>query len=415
MASCPSRIHHQLVSFFVSNPCHHALPNASAFIRGTALLPNHDVLPTADASTECFEENLLPNGVLLPNSAHMSVSSLYQFLVLTPTYQPNSPSPSFLLSRSLTSGARLSVSPPTSSSSPASHLATAAGRFPPHPPLPLPSSLPSRSTKAPASLPLLYSFPFILIKAPSVDFLETTGALHGIDGQWPGRRPTPPLPPSRSMKPTRGPFRLPFPPIEPPHPLLTPKRAAARESRLCAIAGRPEPLVAGEHLLGLLASSLASRSTRTRIPHPELLLPRRNELHSRRHRSSAAGVDLLRCCFPVAQSISNSSPCGEQTFPRHLCLLTRAVALAATCRSTVVHPHGAQCAGRRPFHLHMLVVSFTIFPASRRARPRPKPWPLARDRANSCELRRRLRQVPLPRRRASPAGHRGHLIGNQWP
>jgi hypothetical protein len=39
--------------------------------------------PTADASTECFEENLLPNGVLLPNSAHMSVSSLYQFLVLT--------------------------------------------------------------------------------------------------------------------------------------------------------------------------------------------------------------------------------------------------------------------------------------------------------------------------------------------
>jgi hypothetical protein len=83
MASCPSRIHHQLVSFFVSNPRHHALPNASAFIRGTALLPNDDVLPTADASTECFEENLLLNGVLLPNSAHMSVYSLYQFLVLT--------------------------------------------------------------------------------------------------------------------------------------------------------------------------------------------------------------------------------------------------------------------------------------------------------------------------------------------
>jgi hypothetical protein len=56
----------------------------SAFTRGTVLLPNDDVLPTADASTECFEENLLPNGALLPNSAHMSVSSLYQFLVLTP-------------------------------------------------------------------------------------------------------------------------------------------------------------------------------------------------------------------------------------------------------------------------------------------------------------------------------------------
>jgi hypothetical protein len=85
MASCLSRIHHQLVSFFVSNPRHHTLPNASAFVRGTALLPNDDVLPTADASTEFFEENLMPNGVLLPNSAYMSVSSLYQFLVLTHT------------------------------------------------------------------------------------------------------------------------------------------------------------------------------------------------------------------------------------------------------------------------------------------------------------------------------------------
>jgi hypothetical protein len=73
MVSCPSRIHHQLASFLISNPRHHALPNASAFIRGTVLLPNDDVLPTADASTECFEKNLMPNGVLLPNSTHMSV------------------------------------------------------------------------------------------------------------------------------------------------------------------------------------------------------------------------------------------------------------------------------------------------------------------------------------------------------
>jgi hypothetical protein len=87
MAPRPSRIHHQLVSFFVSSPRHHALLNVSAFNRGTALLPNDDVFPTADASTECFEENLLPNGVLLPNSAHMSVSSLYQVLVLT--YAPS--------------------------------------------------------------------------------------------------------------------------------------------------------------------------------------------------------------------------------------------------------------------------------------------------------------------------------------
>jgi hypothetical protein len=55
----------------------------SAFTRGTALLSNDDVLLTADASTECFEENILPNGALLPNSAHMSISSLYQILVLT--------------------------------------------------------------------------------------------------------------------------------------------------------------------------------------------------------------------------------------------------------------------------------------------------------------------------------------------
>jgi hypothetical protein len=59
----------------------------SAFTRGTVLLPNDDVLPTADASTERFEENLLPNGALLPNLAHMSISSLYQFLVLT--YAPS--------------------------------------------------------------------------------------------------------------------------------------------------------------------------------------------------------------------------------------------------------------------------------------------------------------------------------------
>jgi hypothetical protein len=55
--------------------------------RETALLQNDDVLLTADAFTECFEENLLPNGAFLPNSAHRSVSSLYQFLVLTKTLE----------------------------------------------------------------------------------------------------------------------------------------------------------------------------------------------------------------------------------------------------------------------------------------------------------------------------------------
>jgi hypothetical protein len=75
----PSSIH----PFFIFKPRHHAFPNASSSKRETTLLPNDDVLPIADAFTEWFEENLLLNGALLPNSAQRSVSSLYQFLVLT--------------------------------------------------------------------------------------------------------------------------------------------------------------------------------------------------------------------------------------------------------------------------------------------------------------------------------------------
>jgi hypothetical protein len=77
--SHPSSIH----PFFIFKPRHHAFPNASSSKRETTLLTNDDVLPTADAFTECFEENLLLNGALLPNSAHKSVSYLYQFFVLT--------------------------------------------------------------------------------------------------------------------------------------------------------------------------------------------------------------------------------------------------------------------------------------------------------------------------------------------
>jgi hypothetical protein len=53
----------------------------------TALLPKDGALPTAGTFTESSEENFLPNGVSLPNSAHKSVSLLYQFLVLT--YAPS--------------------------------------------------------------------------------------------------------------------------------------------------------------------------------------------------------------------------------------------------------------------------------------------------------------------------------------
>jgi hypothetical protein len=58
----------------------------SGFTCGTFLLPNDDELPTADASTERFKENLVPNGAFLPNSAHMSVNFPYKFLVLTLFY-----------------------------------------------------------------------------------------------------------------------------------------------------------------------------------------------------------------------------------------------------------------------------------------------------------------------------------------
>jgi hypothetical protein len=56
--SHPSSIRH----FFIFKPRHHTFPNASSSKRETTLLPNDDILPTTDVFTECFEENLLPNG-----------------------------------------------------------------------------------------------------------------------------------------------------------------------------------------------------------------------------------------------------------------------------------------------------------------------------------------------------------------
>jgi hypothetical protein len=67
--SHPSSIH----PFFIFKPHHHAFPNASSFKREAALLSNDDVLPTVDAFTECFEENLLPNGALLPPGPQVSL------------------------------------------------------------------------------------------------------------------------------------------------------------------------------------------------------------------------------------------------------------------------------------------------------------------------------------------------------
>jgi hypothetical protein len=69
--------------FLTFRPRHHIFPNTFSSKRAAALLRNDGVLPTAGVFTKCFEENLLPNGALLPNSTHRSVSFLYQFLVLT--------------------------------------------------------------------------------------------------------------------------------------------------------------------------------------------------------------------------------------------------------------------------------------------------------------------------------------------
>jgi hypothetical protein len=65
--------------FFTFRPRHHVFPNAFSSKRETALLPNDGMHATTGIFTECFEENLLPNGAHLPNSAHRSVSFVYQF------------------------------------------------------------------------------------------------------------------------------------------------------------------------------------------------------------------------------------------------------------------------------------------------------------------------------------------------
>jgi hypothetical protein len=69
--------------FFTSRPRHHVFPNTSSFKRKTVSLSNDGVLQNASIFTKSSEEIFLPNGISLPNSAHKSVSFLYQFLVLT--------------------------------------------------------------------------------------------------------------------------------------------------------------------------------------------------------------------------------------------------------------------------------------------------------------------------------------------
>jgi hypothetical protein len=79
---CPSRTHHQFIPSLYPG---HIITYSECFLlqAQTVLLSNDAVLPTASIFTESFEENFLPNGTSLPNSAHESVPLLYQFFVLT--------------------------------------------------------------------------------------------------------------------------------------------------------------------------------------------------------------------------------------------------------------------------------------------------------------------------------------------
>jgi hypothetical protein len=79
MTSCRFHIHHQPVSLFIFSPRHHALPNVSAFNRGTTLLPNDDALPTADASYRMRWRRPPAERYSLPNSTHMSAFSCTNF------------------------------------------------------------------------------------------------------------------------------------------------------------------------------------------------------------------------------------------------------------------------------------------------------------------------------------------------
>jgi hypothetical protein len=87
MASCPSRIHHQFIPFFISNPRHYAFPNAFRFHPWNSSSAEWRCTPDRRRLYRMLWAKPSAEWCSLPNSAHMSVSSLYQFLVLT--YAPS--------------------------------------------------------------------------------------------------------------------------------------------------------------------------------------------------------------------------------------------------------------------------------------------------------------------------------------
>jgi hypothetical protein len=183
----------------------------------------------------------------------------------------------------------------------------------------------------------IHSSSFISYRFPSLNALKT--GRHGTDGQRPGRRPSSPPCPINS---TREPLRLSLCTL--PHSytlLLAPTSAAAPEICRRAIASHPALPVVGEHPSASphLCLPHVSPTRRPGAPEPFFSTPppdraTRSSSSLKRHR-----FDLRHHRFPIAQAVSNSSRRGEQTFPRHLFTLPRAVALP-TARQPRTVRHG---------------------------------------------------------------------------
>jgi hypothetical protein len=148
-----------------------------------------------------------------------------------------------------------------------------------------------------------------------------------------------------------------------PHPLLTSTCAVTRESRRRAIAGRPKLLVVGEHLLGLLASSLASRSACTRIPCPGPLLPppdqgRNHALRAspRSHPPVADARELRRPIVanePLLRSASSfSSSWSKLHSKRSPVARDRANSSEAPASRRRLRPSAAACRSRATLAVH---------------------------------------------------------------
>jgi hypothetical protein len=141
-------------------------------------------------------------------------------------------------------------------------------------------------------------------------------AIKAAGPPWPLMAITPavaPPPLSSPYKTDPEPLQLPLCTLPCSHTLSPPPRAPplVKPGRR-AIAGHPALLVAGEHLIGLLASSLASRSAHERIPCPGPLISCRTEPPEAHRRRSSTSLDLRRCLFSFAVCYTKDSREGEQ-------------------------------------------------------------------------------------------------------